>query len=158
MEINRMVKCPMQRSPLQLVFIFIMAGLGAIGLYYLNLWVMVAYLFFYFVFFFVILEVKACKYCYYKKSDISLDQWKEEYLTLHTNCSKKWSSLIFIVWLWPIVGITIAFFQNRSIITLICLIGFICLLIVSNIHLRRSICPTCALNEICPTKQSRKRD
>ena len=153
-----MVKCPMQKSPLQLVFIFGMAGFGAIGLYYLNLWVMIAYLIFYFVFFFVILELKACQYCYYKKSDLSLDQWKKDYLALHANCSKKWSSLIFIVWLWPIAGITVAFFLTNSIIALICLIGFIALLIISNIHLRRNICPKCTLKEVCPAKQSRKRD
>jgi membrane protein YdbS with pleckstrin-like domain len=153
-----LVKCPFYKSGLQWVFRLALMVLGTVGLYFFNLWVAVAYLIYYIAFFFLLMPLFHCKYCYYrvkettkdgKKELLPKDKWVECCLKKHVACGKKWGFTFIILWLLPIVLITISFFFNFSIIALISLIGFIGVLALSLIHMRWKVCLTCAIIDEC---------
>lgn len=150
-------ECPATASKSRFGLNLVMIVLGAVGLYFLSIWIAALYVVFFLVYFFVIMPVKACRYCYYRSGDITLEEWKEKYLDLHANCMKMWGVGIFVIWGAPIVGILISFYTNFSIVALLCLIGFVILLFVSNRHLRESICSQCAMLEVCPIRRSSKQ-
>jgi len=151
-------KCPFNTSVLQIVLRLVLMVLGTVGLYFLNLWVAVVFLIYYVAFFFFLMPVKHCQYCYYKVKEttkdgkkclLPKDQWKESYLQKHVDCGKKWGFNFFILWFLPIVLISISLFLSFSIFALISLIGFIVVLAISLIHMRWKVCPTCAIMEEC---------
>ena len=156
-----LIKCPFNRSPLQVVLRLVMMVFGTMGLYFLNIWVAVVYLIYYLVFFFLLMPIKHCQYCYFcvKETTIEngktikkllpVDKWKESYLKKHVACGKKWSFNFIILWFLPIVLIIISFFFNFSIFALISLIGLIVVLAVTLTHMRWKVCPTCAIMEEC---------
>lgn len=158
--------CPYNSSIPQLILSLGMMLLGVGGLFFFNLWVATAYLVIFFLYFFMIIPLKACQYCYYNitetvinrqqgkiiKKQLPIEDWKEKYLQKHKDCWKKWGIGIFVLWLMPIVGLTISFFVSFSVICLICLIGFVSVLIVSQIYRNRKICPACAICDVCPFK------
>jgi len=156
-----LIKCPFNRSVLQIVVRLALMAFGTVGLYFLNIWVAVVYLIYYIMFFFLLMPLKHCQYCYYciKETTIEngktikkllpVDKWKESYLKKHVACGKKWSFNFIIIWFLPIVLIIISFFFNFSIFALICLIGFIVVLAVTLTHMRWKVCPTCAIMEEC---------
>lgn len=148
-------KCPAAASKTRLLLNLIMVVLGAAGLYYLSVWVSVAYLVWFFAFFFVVMPLTMCRYCYYRV-DADLEEWKEEYLPLHADCVKKWGVGIFSIWGIPIVGILIALYLNFSVIALACLIVFVIMVVVNSMMLSRTICTHCAIYEVCPLKKSRE--
>lgn len=144
-------ECPATGSTSHFLLNLAMIALGAAGLYFLSAWVAVAYVAFFFVYFFVIMPVKACQYCYYR-TDVTLEEWKDKYVDLHATSMKMWGSGIFIIWSVPVIGILISFLLNFSPVAVLCLAGFIVLLIVSNKHLRQQICSQCAILEVCPIR------
>ena len=155
---NMLIKCPFYNSALQWVFRLALMVLGTVGLLFFNVWVAVVYLIYYVAFFFVLMPLKHCQYCYYrvkestkdgKKSLLPKEKWKDCYLQKHVECGKKWSVNFFISWILPIVLISISLFLSFSIFALISLIGFIVVLAVSLIHMRRKVCPTCAIVDEC---------
>jgi disulfide bond formation protein DsbB len=156
-------KCPYNKPVLQWVLRLGMMVLGTVGLIFLNLWVSVAYLIYYAVFFFLAMPLKHCQYCYYKVKETTIDRkngktivkllpkdkWKESYLKKHIACGKKWGFNFIIIWFFPIVGIVISFFLSFSIVALLSLIGFIVMLAVMFIHMKWKVCPTCAIMDEC---------
>ena len=158
---NMLVKCPFYKSIFQWVLRLALMVLGTVGLMFFNIWVAVAYLIYYILFFFLLMPLKHCQYCYFcvkettteggktNKKLLSVDEWKESYLKKHVACGKKWSFNFIILWVLPIVLIIISFFFNFSIFALISLIGFICVLALMLIHMRWKVCPTCAIMEEC---------
>ena len=161
MEVKQ--KCPFRNSIFQVVLRLGLMILGTVGLYFLNLWIAVVYLIYYVVFFFLLMPLKHCQYCYYKvketrideksgkttKELLSKEEWKECCLENHVDYAKKWGFNFFILWVLPIVLIIISFFLNFSIYALLSLIGFIVVLVLSLIHMRWKVCLTCAIVEEC---------
>ena len=156
-----LIKCPFYKSGFQWVLRLVLMVLGTVGLYFLNIWVAVAYLIYYIVFFFLLMPLKHCQYCYYRvkettkekgktvKKLLPKEKWKEGYLTKHVKCGKKWGFSFIILWVLPIVLIIISFFLIFSIFALMSLIGFIIVLALSLIHMRWKVCLTCAIMEEC---------
>ncbi|NVM27870.1 MAG: hypothetical protein HWN65_03420 [Candidatus Helarchaeota archaeon] len=141
-----------------LTFIFGLIALGTLGIYFLNLWAAVGYSIFSVVFYFVDMPLGMCKYCYYRVKDPSTegkteqllpkDNWVASHLKLHAG-QKYWSYFMMIVWFLPPVLIIISFFLGFDIIALISLIGFVGVLAVSLINMRRNVCTKCAIKEEC---------
>ncbi|MFX1393342.1 MAG: hypothetical protein ACFFAH_07190 [Promethearchaeota archaeon] len=158
---NILVKCPFYKSGFQWVLRLVLMVLGTMGLYFLNVWVAVAYLIYYILFYFLLMPLKHCQYCYYRVKETTTEggktiskllpkgKWTECYLKKHVACGKKWGFSFIILWLLPIVLIIISFFLNFSIFALICLIGFVGVLALSLIHMRWKVCLTCAIMEEC---------
>jgi len=105
-----------------------------------------------------------CQYCYYKVNEttvdkenrkivqnlLPIDEWKKMYLPKHIKCGKKWGAPnLIILWIGPVFLIILSFFVSFSIIALLSLIGFISLLAVFGIYMRRKVCPTCAFMKEC---------
>ena len=156
-------KCPFNDSVLLLVLRLGLIALGTVGISFLNVWIAVVYLICSDGFFFVVSPVKHCQYCYYKVKETPLDRkkrksigkllpvdkWKESYLNKHVNCAKKWGFNFIILWLGPIILIGISFFLNFSLFALIFLIGFIVVIAIMMTHMKRHVCPTCAIKDEC---------
>ncbi|MHA1911153.1 MAG: hypothetical protein ACTSYA_05595 [Candidatus Kariarchaeaceae archaeon] len=142
-------KCPLHTNLFQTVLNLLMAAFGSIGLYYLNLWLAISYLIFFVLFFHVIMPVKACQYCFFHIEGLTLDQWKEEYLALHEANWKKYGLGLFVIWLIPIIGISISFFIEFEIIALVALIAFLVVLIILQVNMRKNLCPDCEMLPYC---------
>ena len=154
-------KCPFYK-PVPVLIISVLIALGTVGIYYLNLWAAVAYLIYSIVFYFLVMPLTICKYCYYKVKETTIDstkektiekllpkdKWTESYLKLHEG-QKFWTYFMMIVWFLPIILIVISFFLRFEIVALISLIGFIVVLAVSIINMRRNVCTKCAIQEEC---------
>lgn len=147
-------KCPATASQSRFGLNLIMVAFGAVGLFYLSIWASAGYIVLFFVVFFVVMPLRMCQYCYYKR-DTPLEEWKEEYLQQHADCMKKWGSAIFLIWGVPIVGIVASFFVNFSLVAVVCLIGFVALLSLSSRQLRKTVCAHCEILEVCPLRQPR---
>jgi len=157
-------KCPYNKSVLLWVFRLGLMVLGTVGLIFLNIWVAVMYLLYTIVFSFWAMPVIHCKYCYYNVTEttidekngktvmklLPIDEWKESYLKKHVKCAKKsFPPLYILLWLLPIILISISFFVNFSIIALLSLIGFIALLTITLLYTKWKVCPTCAFVDEC---------
>ena len=95
---------------------------GTVGLYFLNIWVAVAYLIYSLAYNLYAMPVKHCQYCYYCVKDVTsdgpdgktiaremtVDEWSESLLQKHVECGKRWSANYFVLWLLPIVLIIIS--------------------------------------------------
>lgn len=149
-------KCPATTSKSRFGLNLLMVVLGAVGLYFLSIWISVAYVVGFFAFFFVVMPFTVCRYCYFRV-DADIEEWKEKYLQSHTDCMKKWGTGIFLIWLVPIIGIVASFFVNFSLIAVVCLVGVIALLSVLPMHLSRTICAHCEILEVCPLKKPSKQ-
>ena len=155
-------KCPFYK-PLPLVFIVVQTILGTLGIYFLNLWVAIVYLIYAVSWYFLVQPIVHCKYCYYKSTETKIDdkseksieqllpkeKWLESCFEKHVDCGKKWSPVMMISWFLPMILIGISLFLNFSIIALITLIGFVCVVATGLAHMRWKVCPTCAFMEEC---------
>jgi membrane protein YdbS with pleckstrin-like domain len=162
-------KCPFYK-PVPVLIILVLIALGTWGIYYLNLWVAVGYLIYSIIFYFLVMPLTMCKYCYYKVKEttideekgktfeelLSVDKWSELYLHKHVG-QKHWTWLMTIIWFLPIVLIVISFFLNFSIFALISLIGFIVVLAGNWLYMLRVKCPTCAIKEECHSSFGKQR-
>ena len=156
-------KCPFYQSVVNIGFIIALIALGTIGLIFLNLWVAVGYMIYSAVFYALLMPIWHCQYCYYKVRETPSDnpkednigkllpkeKWLESCLQKHVDCGKKWSVNFIILWFLPITGIIISLFLNFSIYALISLIGFLFMLSLMAVHLKRRLCPKCAIMEEC---------
>ena len=154
-------KCPFYKL-VPLLIILALIALGTVGIYYLNLWAAVGYLIYSILFYFLLMPLTMCKFCYFKVKEttvdkekgkiveklLTVDKWRETYLEKHVG-QKNWVIFMVIVWFLPIVLIVISFFLNFSIFALISLIGFILVLVGSIIYLLKKKCPKCAIKEEC---------
>lgn len=155
-------KCPFYK-PVPLLINLVIIALGTVGIYFLNLWAAVVFIIYSILFYFIIMPVVHCQYCYYKVKEtttdskngknvdklLPLEKWKESYLPKHVACGKKVSPLMFIIWFLPIVLIPISFFLNFSLFALLSLIGLIAVLAGNYFYMRRYVCTTCTIQEEC---------
>ena len=155
-------RCPYYNL-LNILFIIGLIAFGTIGLYFLNLWVAIVYFIYAISWYFLVMPVVHCRYCYYKTKETTVDsttgktienllpkeRWVETCLQKHVECGKKWGFNFFIAWFLPIILIVTSFFLNFSIYALVSLIGFILVLAVMLAYVRYKVCPTCAIMEEC---------
>ncbi len=158
-------KCPYYTSIINIGFVIALITLGTVGLLFLNLWVAVGYVIFSTLFYFLLMPLWHCQYCYYKVKDTSTestkentveklmakDKWVETCLQKHVECGKKWSFSFVIILLLPIIGIIISFFLNFSIFALLSLICFVVIIALMAVYLKQKLCPKCAIMEECHT-------
>lgn len=152
-------KCPFYCSALHMVLLICLIALGTVGIYFLNVWIAIAFLMYSVLWYFLIMPIVHCRYCYYEVVEttkdkaieklIPLDKWRESYFPKHVACGKKLGFNFFVEFFLPIILIGISFFFRFSIIALISLTGFIVVLAVMLIHMRWSVCPDCAIMEEC---------
>jgi len=149
-------------KPVPLLIILVLIALGTVGIYFLNLWAAVAYLIYSILFYFLVMPLTTCKYCYYKVKEttidkekgktieklLSVDKWSESYLHKHVG-QKHWTGLMTVIWFLPIVLIVISFFREFSYIALVSLIGFIVVVVGHYFYMLRKVCTTCAIQEEC---------
>jgi hypothetical protein len=154
-------KCPFYKL-VPLLIILALISLGTVGIYYLNLWVAVGYLVYSILFYFLLMPLTICKFCYFKVKEtavdkekgktveklLTVDKWRESYLKKHVG-QKNWVIFMVIVWFLPIVLTVISFFLNFSIFALIILIGFIIVLVGNFFYMLHVKCPKCAIREEC---------
>jgi hypothetical protein len=155
-------KCPFYK-PVPLLIILVLIALGTVGIYFLNLWAAVAYLIYSILWYFLVMPIVHCQYCYYKVKEttidrekgktieklLSVDKWRVSYLTKHVELGPKVTVFMSIVWLLPIILIVISFFLNFSIFALISLISFTIVLVENFYYMLRKVCTTCAIEEEC---------
>ncbi len=141
----------------------VLIALGTLGIYFLSLWIAVAYLIYSILWYFFIMPIKHCQYCYYRVKEttidrkkgkpieklLPLDKWRESYLPKHVGWEKKITFFLAIIWLLPILLIVISFFLKFSIFALISLIGFIAVLAGNFFYMLRKVCTTCAIQKEC---------
>ena len=156
-------KCPFYSSVQAVLIILVLIALGTWGIYFLNVGVAIAYLLYSLVYYFLAMPFVLCKYCYYQykettidsktgetiKQLVPLDQYNKSYLPLHVKHGKRWTWMMSIIWLLPIVLIGISFFVSFSIYALIALLGFIGVLVGNVFYMLKKKCPTCAIQEGC---------
>jgi hypothetical protein len=163
-------KCPFYGKPVSVLIILVLIALGTWGVYYLNLWAAIGYLIYSLLFYFLVMPLTMCKYCYYKIVETTMDKekggtskkllvvnkWSESYLHKHVG-QKNWTWLMTIVWLLPIVLIIVSFFLNFNIYALIPLTGFIVVLVGNWFYMLRVKCPSCAIQDECHSSFGNKR-
>jgi len=155
-------KCPFFGSATALSIIIALIVLGTIGTSYLNYWAAVGYLSYSVVFYFLVMPLTMCKYCYFKVTEsptddekgetttklLFVDQWSKSFLHMHVG-QKGWSYAMAIVWLAPIFLIGASLFLNFSLFALTALFGFVVVLVGNYFFMVRIKCPTCPIQEQC---------
>ena len=71
-------KCPFYKSATAVSIILILIALGTWGIYYLNFWIAVVYLIYSLLFYFLVMPLTMCKYCYFKVTETTIDEEKGE--------------------------------------------------------------------------------
>ena len=156
-------KCPFYKT-VPLLIILVLIALGTWGSYYLNLWAAVGYLIFSLLFYFLVMPLTICKYCYFKVTEtitdeekgkitkklLTIDPWSKSHLHKHVD-QKGWVWPMFIIWFVPVVLIIISFFRNTTfwIYELIALIGFIAVVVGNVFYMLKVKCPSCPIREEC---------
>ena len=154
-------KCPFYK-PVAILIILVLIALGTWGIFYFNMWVAVGYFIYSIVYYFLVMPLTICKYCYFKVTETTIDkekgesikklllkdQWVESHLHKHVG-QKNWVMLMVIVWFLPFVLVIISFFLNFSIFAVISLIGFTTVLVGNFFYMLRVKCPTCPIREEC---------
>ena len=154
-------KCPFYK-PVPVLIILVLIALGTWGIYYLNLWATVGYLIFSLLFYFMIMPLTLCKFCYFKTKDTTLDKengettekplsvvkWSESGLQKHVG-QKHWTWLMTTIWFLPVILIVVSFFIDFSYLALIALISFIAVVVGFVIYLMKVKCPSCPIQEEC---------
>jgi len=155
-------KCPLYTSVQALLIILVLIALGTVGIYFFNFWAAVGYLIYSILFYFLLMPLTMCKFCYFKVKEtildkengktieklLTVDKWRESYLDKHVG-QKNWVFFMVIVWFLPIVLIAISFFTKFSIFALLSLVGFIFVLVGNYFYMLRVKCPKCAIKEEC---------
>jgi len=154
-------KCPFFK-PVPLLISLVIIALGTWGIYYFNPWVALGYAIFSLLFYFLVMPLTICKYCYFKVKEttidkengktieklLTIDQWSKSHLHMHVG-QKNWVWPMFIIWFLPIVLIIISFFQVYDIFAVIGLIGFIVVLVGNVFYMVKVKCPSCPIQEQC---------
>ena len=156
-------KCPYNNSIVQWISRLGLIVIGTLGLYFVNIWVSVLYLFYSLGYHFLIMPIKHCKNCYYNTRTETLDlnkkvvvqllpvnSWTESYLDKHVSCGHTWGAPhLAILWFIPIVLLIILLVLNFSMYPLILLVLFIATLAIMGLHMKSRVCETCAIKEAC---------
>ena len=156
-------KCPYYK-PAPLLINLVIITLGTWGTYYFNIWTAVGYLIFSLLFYFLVMPLTICKYCYFKVTEtttdegkekttkklLTIEEWGKSHLHKHVG-QKNWALLISIIWFLPVVLIVISFFMNTTfwIYELIALIGFIAVVVGNFFYMIKIKCPKCPIQEQC---------
>jgi hypothetical protein len=154
-------KCPFYK-PLPVLIILVLVSLGTVGINYLNYWAAMGYLVFSLLFYFLIMPLTMCRFCYFKVTEttsneengktteklLSVDQWSKSHLHLHVG-QKGWAFVMAIVWFAPIVLIGYSLFLNFSSFALLSLIGFLGMVVGNYFYMLRVKCPSCPIQEEC---------
>ena len=155
-------KCPFYKSVQAILIILFLIALGTAGTYFFNFWVAVGYLAYSFLFYFLVMPLTLCKYCYFKAKEtkmdestgqaivklLTIDKWRESHLKKHVG-QKRWVSLMIVVWFAPIVLIVASFFLSFSVFALISLIVFLAMLVGNYLFMLWKKCPKCAIQKEC---------
>jgi disulfide bond formation protein DsbB len=141
-------KCPYNRPEL-IVMRMALIVLSTVGLYFLNLWASIVFLIYSVIFYGWAMPIRHCRYCFYQVGETTVEEWRESYMEKHVDCGKRWGNNFFILWFVPIILIGISLFLNFSIIALVSLIGFIIVVAVMGVHMRRNVCTKCAIVDDC---------
>jgi len=154
-------KCPFYK-PIPVLIILVMIALGTWGSYYLHLWAAVAYLIYSLLFYFLVMPLTMCKYCYFKAKEtttdeekgeiteklMTIDKWSKTLLHKHVG-QKNWSWVMFIVWILPVILIIVSFFRNFNYLAIIALVSFIVAVVGNFFYMLKVKCPTCPIREEC---------
>lgn len=65
-------KCPFYKSLQAILIILVLIALGTLGIYFLNLWAAVGYLVYSIVFYFLVMPLTMCKYCFFKVKETTI--------------------------------------------------------------------------------------
>jgi hypothetical protein len=155
-------KCPFYTSATALSIILSLIALGTLGIYFFNVWVAVGYSIFSILFYFFIMPLTMCKYCYFKVVEtiadeekgttterlLSVDNWSKSHLHMHVG-QKGWAFVMAIIWFLPIVLIGASLFLNFSSLPLLSLVGFVVVLVGNYYYMVRVKCPSCPIQEEC---------
>lgn len=155
-------KCPFFGSATAISIILALIGLGTWGIYYLDFWAAMGYLSYSLVFYFLVMPLTMCRYCYFKIIETTTDEetgkgaekllsvegWTKSHLHLHVG-QKGWSYAMAIVWLAPIFLIGASLFLSFSLFALTALFGFVVVLVGNYFFMVRVKCPTCPIQEQC---------
>jgi hypothetical protein len=154
-------KCPFYKI-VPLLIILVLIALGTWGAYYLNLWAAAGYLIFSLLFYFLVMPLTICKYCYFKVTEttineetgkttkklLTIDKWSKSHLHKHVG-QKNWVWPMFIIWFSPTVLIVISFFRNFDYLAIIALVGFIVVVVGNFFYMLKVKCPTCPIQKEC---------
>jgi hypothetical protein len=157
-------RCPLYK-PIPILIILVIIALGTWGIYYLNLWVAVAFLIYSLLFCFVLMPFTMCKHCYFRyvitskdeetgettKKLMSVDEWGKTLLHKHVS-QKPWSWAMFLIWFLPIILTIVGISLNYStygLIPLIPLFSLIAVLVGNFFYMLKVKCPTCPIREEC---------
>ena len=154
-------KCPFYEI-VPLLIILVLIALGTWGAYYLNLWAAAGYLIFSLLFYFLVMPLTICKYCYFKVTEtttneetgkttkklLTIDKWSKSHLHKHVG-QKNWVWPMFIIWFSPVVLLVISFFRNFDYLAIIALVGFIVVVVGNFFYMLKVKCPTCPIQKEC---------
>lgn len=154
-------KCPFYEA-VPVLIILLLVSLGTWGIFYFNSFIAFGYLIFSILFYFLIMPLTVCKYCYFSVSEtvnelqtrnrgkklLTVEAWSKSHLYKHVG-QKYWTILMMIVWFSPIIFTILSFFSNFSIFALIPLISFIGVLIGNYFFMLYVKCPKCPIREQC---------
>ena len=165
-------KCSFYKSVQAVLIILVLIAIGTMGIYSLNLWAAVGYLVYSMGYYFFVMPLTLCKYCFFKTTETSidsdtgetivkllpLDKWRESYCHNHIRQGKRWTWTMSIVWLLPIVLIVISFFLSFFTYALIFLISFIAVLVGNFIYMIKKKCPSCPIVDDCQAGFGNKKN
>ncbi len=154
-------KCPFYKA-VPVLIILLLISLGTWGIYYFYPFIAFGYLIFSLLFYFLIMPITMCKYCYFSVSEpvndlhtgnrgkklLTVEAWTKSHLHKHVG-QKYWTILMTIIWFSPIILSIFSFFSNFSIFALISLVSFIVVLIGNYYFMLYVKCPKCPIREQC---------
>ncbi|MHA1958730.1 MAG: hypothetical protein ACW99U_00710 [Candidatus Thorarchaeota archaeon] len=155
-------KCPFYKSATALSIVLLLIALGTFGIYFFDLWAAVGYSVFSILFYFLVMPMTMCRYCYFKVTEtttneerggtteklLSVDEWSKSHLHMHVG-QKGWAFVMAIIWFLPIILIGASLFLNFSAFALLALVGFVVVLAGNYYYMVRVKCPTCPIQEEC---------
>ena len=155
-------RCPFYK-PLNQLFVLAALTFGTWGVYYLNLWATVGFGIYAVLYFYFVMPIWHCKFCYYKvyetrsntndgkitKKLLQVEKWKESYLAKHVTSGKRWGINFTIILFTPIILTIISFILNFNYLAIIALIGFITSIALLVLYMKKKTCENCPIKEEC---------
>lgn len=154
--------CPFYK-PVNQLFVIAALAFGTWGAYYLNLWAAIGFGIYAILYFYFIMPIWHCQFCYYKvyeseidankrkpsKKLLSVEKWTESYLAKHVKCGKNWGINFTIILFTPIILIIISFFLSFNYLAIIALVGFIASIALLVLYMKKKTCEKCPIKEDC---------
>lgn len=157
-------RCPFYNSFVAVSIILVLIAFGTIGIYFLNRSLAIAYLVYSISWYFLAMPFVMCKYCYFNLKETTTHQatgktvdvlmpihrWREiDGIAKHASRGKKTTIFMAVIWLAPLVLISMSFFRGFSFFALLALIAFAIVLVGNYYYMLRVKCPTCAIKDEC---------